>query len=238
MRISRDITLIIHHILDQWLPPFIRDSRLFMYPVFRALFGSHARTFMDFKARAGEMSKDEIRQIYLETARCHIHRETDINLECLDKIDQNIIGNKVLDIACGRGHLAARLAKNYQVTAADFSIDPLLAEKMPHVVFKEVDICSLPFDDDEFDTVICAHTLEHIQDIARAVSELRRVAGKRIIIIVPRQRPYKYTFDLHLHFFPYSWSLEILLNVNGIKRECSLVGGDWFYVEDLQDRSI
>ncbi len=233
MRISRDTALMIHHIMDQWLPPVVRDSRLIMHPLFKMLFGIHAGAFMDFKDKSMEMNSDEIRRVYSETASSHVHRDTDINRECLRKIEKEVIGTRVLDIACGRGYLAGRLAKRHQVTAADFSIDSALRKQIPWVNFREAHICCLPFADNEFDTVVCAHTLEHIPDIRQAVSELRRVARKRLVVVVPRQRPYRYTFDLHVHFFPYRWSLMLLMGRGEKIQECTLVGGDWFYVEDL-----
>lgn len=233
MKLARNTTLIIHHILDQWLPPFVRDSRLLMYPVFRMFFGEHAGVFMEYKDRAPFMDENEIRDIYLSTASANIQRKTDINEKCLEMIEKSVVGSTVLDIACGRGYLAGRLAERFNVTGADFAIDCGLASSLPRVVFREADICRLPFADNEFDTVISAHTLEHIPDIHMAASELRRVAHKRLIIVVPRQRPYRYTFDLHLHFFPYAWSLQVALGYGQAGHSCSLVGGDWFYLADL-----
>lgn len=233
MHIPRDLTLVIHHVLDQWLPPFIRDSRLCMYPLFWILFGSQARVFMDFKEKILDLDQDGIRDIYLETAACNIKRKTDLNQECLLQIEQGIVGSKVLDIACGQGYLAGRLSRHYQVTAADMNISVQLIKNYPEVHFQEVQLTKLPFEDNEFDTVLSTHTLEHIPDIQLAVKELRRVARKRLIIVVPRQRPYKYTFDLHLHFFPYPWSLGLLLGQGFLTGRCELVGGDWLYAEDI-----
>ena len=64
-----------------------------------------------------------------------------------------------------------------------------------------------------------------------AADELRRVARKRIVIVVPRQRPYAATFNQHIHFFPYEFSL---LAWTGTSRPhtLDLVGGDWLYIED------
>lgn len=42
----------------------------------------------------------------------------------------------------------------------------------------QANILSLPFDDASFDLVICSHVLEHIDDDATAMSELRRVTRK------------------------------------------------------------
>ncbi len=106
-------------------------------------------------------------------------------------------------------------------------------EKYPQVNFVEGFVEKMPFPDNHFDTVICTHTLEHVQDIQGALTELRRICKERLIIVVPKQRPYKYTFDLHLHFFPYEHSL---VNVVGSKKggNCLTLGGDLYYSEDSE----
>lgn len=233
MRISRNATRHIHYILDQLLPPRVRDSRLCMYPLFWILFGKKAGLFMDFKDRASGMDQERLRQVYAQTAACHMNRKTDLTQECVKRIEQNISGQTVLDIACGRGYLAKRLSREYQVTAADMIVDPKAVHDYPQVTFRQAELTDLPFADQEFDTVVCTHTLEHIPDIGQAVNELRRVAKERLIVVLPRQRPYKYTFDLHVHFFPYVWSVELLLGQHGPSRESTLVGGDWLFMEKL-----
>jgi len=232
MRISRNATRYIHYILDQFFPPCLRDSRLFMYLLFWVLFGKKAGMFMDFKDNVTHMEREYIRRIYAQTATCHINRKTDLNRECMERIEQSISGQSVLDIACGRGYLAGRLSKQYQVTAADMTVDAQAIRDFPQVTFHQVELPDLPFADQEFDTVVCTHTLEHIPDVRQAVSELRRVVKDRLIVVLPKQRPYKYTFDLHLHFFPYSWSVELAMGNSGSRQDCTLVGGDWFFVED------
>lgn len=79
------------------------------------------------------------------------------------------------------------------------------------------------------------HTLEHVRDLVSAIRELRRVA-KRMILIVPRQRPYKYTFDLHLNFFPYPESLYFSLGkADNAETFYKDVDGDMFYMENYRD---
>lgn len=233
MKISRDITLLIHYFFDQLLPPVLRDSRWFMWLPFKILFRDKAGIFFKFKEQAPFLTENEFRDVYLDTASVHIQRETDINQECLMAISENLVGKKVLDIACGRGYLVRQLACYYEVTGADIVIDPKLIDSMPEVVFKETTLENLPFKDQEFDSVICAHTLEHVQDIQFAINELKRVTKKRLIIILPKQRSYKYTFDLHLHFFSYEHDLLKLLSPDKNTYKCDSLGGDWFYVEDM-----
>ncbi|WP_194765761.1 class I SAM-dependent methyltransferase [Tamlana sp. I1] len=42
----------------------------------------------------------------------------------------------------------------------------------------KADICNLPFEDDEFDVILCNHVLEHIPDDTKAMQELFRVLKK------------------------------------------------------------
>lgn len=45
-------------------------------------------------------------------------------------------------------------------------------------------IYRLPFEDGQFETVLCSHTAEHIDDPDRFDAELRRV-GKRVVYVLP-----------------------------------------------------
>jgi SAM-dependent methyltransferase len=62
------------------------------------------------------------------------------------------------------------------------------ADIVPHADlpnFVRVDsVYRLPFQDQQFDTVLCSHTLEHVEDPQAFWQELSRV-GKRITVILP-----------------------------------------------------
>jgi ubiquinone/menaquinone biosynthesis C-methylase UbiE len=120
--------------------------------------------------------------------------------------------------------------KGFDVTVADIVIQPEVKAIQPPVQWYEANIEQLPFGNGEFDSVICTHTLEHVRNLTKAVDELRRVA-RRMLIVVPHQRPYKNTFDLHLNFFPYSHSLLSALGKTPAEASCENVGGDLFYLE-------
>jgi ubiquinone/menaquinone biosynthesis C-methylase UbiE len=77
----------------------------------------------------------------------------------------------------------------------------------------KADITSLPFEDSSFDTVLCTHTLEHIRNPKKALGELMRVAKQRLIIVVPRQREYLYTPDLHINFFAYMHTFKSFIGI-------------------------
>ncbi len=230
MVLSRDVTLWIHFLLDDCVPSAIRDSRWFMWLPFKLLFKDKADIFFSFKERAPFLSEAEFRDIYRLTAPVHLDRETDLNQACINAIEIHTVGKTVLDVACGRGFLAKRLAQHYQVTGADIVIADSLRQACPDITWQTCNLEKLPFADGQFDTVICPHTLEHVQHPAQALIELRRVCAKRLIVVLPRQRHYRYTFDLHLHFFPYRHTVFNLLGQQA-EQQCELLGGDWFYWE-------
>jgi ubiquinone/menaquinone biosynthesis C-methylase UbiE len=231
MKLKRDTALQIHHILDQWIPPILRDSRWFMALPMRLAFGRHAGTYLDFKDQAFWMTEDEFRTTYARVSDVGFFRATDLNVASIRRLLEEVRGPRVLEVGCGRGYFAQKLAQQgHQVTVADIVIQPEVKAIKPPVTWFEANIEELPFDNYEFDSVICTHTLEHVRNLTRAVDELRRVA-RRMLLVVPHQRPYRYTFDLHLNFFPYPHSLLSALGRTPAEASCENVGGDLFYME-------
>jgi SAM-dependent methyltransferase len=87
-------------------------------------------------------------------------------------------GDKVLDVACGAGYVAAAARdRGADATGVDFSaLQVRLAEKTyPGIRFIEGDAEALPFEDGEFDAVLNAFGLPHIPNAEKAVTEACRV---------------------------------------------------------------
>ena len=83
-----------------------------------------------------------------------------------------------LDAACGTGRHTRRLAElGHGVVGVDGSPEMLGVAKrsVPHAVFLEGDLCSLPIDAASVDLVVCALALEHVADLSKAITELSRV---------------------------------------------------------------
>lgn len=235
--ITREITSKISRILDNFLPPVIRDNRLFMTPLFYLAYGRRlARQVMDFKQFAHTLSPESYSSLYDAYSHCPLGRRyTDLNAASLRRIGSLIRGNKVLDAGCGRGALIKHLDLNIaglQLTASDVVLPPP-EHRLNHVEWTQANLESLPFPDQSFDTVLCTHTLEHVQNLPAALQELRRVMRHRLIIVLPRQRPYQYSFDLHLRFYPYSHSLQADFPIHRCRIE--LIDGDWLIWEDRQE---
>lgn len=231
MKLRRDTALKIHYLLDQWVPPFIRDTRWIMKLPLLLAFREHADTYLDFKERAYQMSEEEFRATYAKVSDVAFERATDLNDYSIQRLLEEVRGPRVLEVGCGKGFFLGKLLEaGHHVTAADIVEQPEVKRLAPRVRFFEANMESLPFADGEFDTVVCTHTLEHVRNLGRAVSELRRV-GKRLLVIVPHQRPYKYTFDLHLNFFPYPHSLLSAFGKTPDEASCEDVDGDLLYIE-------
>ncbi len=226
------MTYRIRQLLDEWTPPAIRDLRAFTWLPARLLMGRDADLFLDFKERALNLSDEEFSAVYRAVHQFVIQRETDLTRASLDAVLRSLAGETVLEVGCGSGYLASRMSRTHRTTAVDIYVDEEAPSKYPDVKFVQAPITKLPFPDASFDTVVSTHVLEHVQDITRAMTELRRVCKRRLIVVVPRQRPYRYTFDLHLHFFPYEYNLLAALNPVG-PHTCRDMSGDWVYVEEV-----
>lgn len=235
--LPRDLTIRISWLLDNLLPPVIRDSRIFMMPLFQLAYGRDlARQVIAFKQQAHTLSLEAYASLYAAYARCPLGRRyTDLNAACLRRISQLIYGSSVLDAGCGRGALITHLQGSVPglvFTGSDV-VMPHPAERPANARWIEANLEALPFPDRAFDTVLCTHTLEHVQHLPAALKELRRVMRQRLIVVLPRQRSYRYSFDLHLRFYPYRHSIQADFPAD--RTSIELVDGDWLIVEDRQD---
>lgn len=91
----------------------------------------------------------------------------------------------LLDIGCGMGHLAGRLAPYGNVTGIDVSPEAIKVARQKSVgVFLQGDAQTLAFPDASFDCVIAKDVLEHVPDDELALREISRVSKGRARIIM------------------------------------------------------
>ncbi|MFT3696505.1 MAG: class I SAM-dependent methyltransferase [Kofleriaceae bacterium] len=214
-------------VLDDFLPPVIREWRPFNRWMATKFHG--AAFDLDFKERAFTMSPREFADAYAALAAGGgRYRDTDTTPGQVAAIVEAARGT-VLEVGSGNGVVAqALVAAGRQVVACEVTVGSAdETRRRADCPVAVAGLPALPFADRAFDTVVCAHTLEHVVDLYAAVRELRRVAH-RVIVVVPKQRYYRYTVDYHLHFFPSAAPLEHLLD--GHARE---IDGDWFVLSDV-----
>lgn len=229
----RETTNAIRTVLEEVLPPFVRDSAAMRW-LFRRHWGRLVDDLEDFRARIPFVTPEEYRDVYARLPR--VQSETDNSRACIDLIAGDMLGATALDVGCGTGYLLHVLAgrrPEMKLTGVDFIIDSETRKRAHGISFHEANIERLPFPDKSFDTVICTHVLEHILDFRGALAELRRVAAKRLIIVVPQEREYRFTFNPHLHFFPYPHSFLRYATPVPARHVIKSVGRDIYYHEDM-----
>ncbi|NII27520.1 class I SAM-dependent methyltransferase [Pseudoflavitalea sp. X16] len=227
---NRKWTNIIRFLMDECVPPIIRDNKWFMYPFYYwAYRGKHVTTLMDFKQKYFEWDPAQLQQFYEKIHSISSDRQTDVSANgiriIMDHCSEQV--ESVLDVGCGKGHLLGLIKQAYpgiELHGADF-----VTRKLPeNISFVMAEATCLPFADKAFDLVLCTHTIEHIYKARELVKELKRVARKKIIIITPKQRYFYYTLDEHILFFPQKELLTNLVEME--KYDCSNIEGDWVYI--------
>jgi len=126
-------------------------------------------------------------------------------------------GMRVLDVACGDGDfsrwLAERVGATGRVVGTDLSEAYLerararaaAGSHSDRIEFRHGDIARLPFAENEFDLVWCAHSLFSLPDPLAALHEMRRVAKPGAYVAVLEND------TLHQMLLPWPVELELAL---------------------------
>jgi ubiquinone/menaquinone biosynthesis C-methylase UbiE len=99
---------------------------------------------------------------------------------------------RVLDIATGPGYIAEAFAKNSRevvgmdLTEAMLAIGRARTEErgVKNISFRTGDAQNLPFDESEFDVVVCRLALHHVQQPTKVVSGMARVCRRGGTVLV------------------------------------------------------
>jgi SAM-dependent methyltransferase len=231
LHVKREVTNKIRFVIEDVLPPVVRDSGFFRLAAGLAFRGVEAAA--NFRKQAPFLSEQEYVSFYRDWPR--VHAETDNSDRCVKRIAEEVLGGSVCDVGCGSGYLI-RYIRDHSPTRpkrlAGVDIVVPQARENAGIEFFEGKAEKLPFADSEFDTVICTHVIEHILDYRAALAELRRITAKRLIIVVPREREGLYTFNPHFNFFPYTHSFLRAMIPVPERHVCVPLGRDIYYRED------
>ena len=107
----------------------------------------------------------------------------------------NVRGLEILDLGCGTGRHSIRLAgAGARVTAVDFSPKMLAQARQKaggtNIRFQLHDLSQpLPFAEKNFDRVLCALVVDHIEDLDNLFSEMHRVCRPDGNVVVSGMHP-------------------------------------------------
>jgi SAM-dependent methyltransferase len=230
--LNRRFTNAIRFMFDELLPPILRDSRWFMYPFFRIAYrGKNVREAMDFKRNVFGYSRQQYADFYSGLDSISRNRATDLNDGCLRAIYASMgdADRSIVDVGCGGGYLLRELQQRFpgrDLLGIDVVERP--ATLPEGIAFRQADIMDLDLAPASADVVTCCHVLEHILDYRTTMKKIVAAARRKVILVVPLQRPYFYTLDEHVNFFlfPEQFAWEVGL------AECrwERIDGDLFYI--------
>ena len=121
----------------------------------------------------------------------------------IDRVDQwiyeevqSFVGQRVLEVGCGRGNLLARLATRAElVVGIDHDLGSIqhvskVFAGQPNVRARCVDICAseaMDLASHRFDTIVSLNVLEHIPDDALALRHMRALLcrGGNLVLVLP-----------------------------------------------------
>ena len=230
---NRKSTNLIRWLIDDWLPPILRERRPFLW-LTKIWLGR--RSLPDFKYQAFTMTDMEYCAAYKNVAGAYKNRESDTTENQKRWLLGHVgPGRMLLEIGPGNGAFNDRLVLSYDVTTLD-----LYSSGSKPIVHSVIGLAErLPFRAKSFDTTIICMVLEHVRSLTLSFLELARVTRDRVLIITPQQRFYSVTFDYHLHFF---YSLDHLAShVHTGTTEGQVIDGDlclcWRVDEQSQQHS-
>jgi ubiquinone/menaquinone biosynthesis C-methylase UbiE len=131
-------------------------------------------------------------------AGAYAMRDSDTTPAQMDWILGNLgePGRKILEIGPGAGAMTTRLrSAGHEVWTLDIYPGSAAKQHLQGTVER------IPLPDKSFDVIVLAHVIEHSRSLTRAFLEMERVARERVLMVTPRQRFFRWTFDYHLHFF-------------------------------------
>ncbi len=120
-----------------------------------------------------------------------------LKAKTMDIVLPQVKGKTILDVGCGIGSITLQMAEmnpGSKVTGIDLSDDTMkqcrlnaVAYDMKNAYFKAASVYDMPFGKGEFETVTCFFMLHHLDDVTRALKEIKKILDKegKVLAIEP-----------------------------------------------------
>jgi ubiquinone/menaquinone biosynthesis C-methylase UbiE len=112
----------------------------------------------------------------------------------LDELMASAEPRSLLDVGCGEGVLVHRWALRMpaaRLVGIDLQEESIQAgwsqREAPNLEYRTMGAEALPFEANEFDLATAIEVLEHVPDPEQTLAEMARVAGRHLLVSVPRE---------------------------------------------------
>lgn len=218
----------------RFTPTFILNSKRFHEFLYKILIGGwfNVNFFQEYKNYS---DKDWVK-LY-DVLFANRIREEDLTINQKKYLLKHVVGPSVLEIGPGTGNLieeVRHLPRINHLTGNEISPRALEFLKKrfaasPHLHFVLGDFLKLKFRK-KFDTVICAHVLEHVQNPQKMAKLMIGLARKRIIVVAPNEQLHPFPPNYHLYFFNKNSPLSALFP--GRRNQLKIIDGDFVLISD------
>ena len=168
------------------------------------------------------------------------------DLDRVETIARDHVRARALDLGCGGGHVAYRVALHVnEIVACDLSADMLAAviaeagrRGLGNITTQKAAAEKLPFENDSFDLTVCRMSAHHWRDLEAGLREARRVTRRGApVIFIDAVSPGEPLLDTHLQ------AIELLRDPSHVRdyrvdEWCAALGRSGFLIDAVSTHRL
>ncbi len=106
-----------------------------------------------------------------------------LDTRVLVELPPSVLRPSALDVGCGPGYVMELLAPHFDVTGVDSDKGMTSKANSRGLKVSQADACDLPYEDDSFDLVYCSFLMLWLDNPAKAIGEMKRVAKNWVVCL-------------------------------------------------------